>query len=63
MEEIRILRNYAMGTLIKKYAANGQFFTNEEFEKHKGEILHLGGALRKVSEALEEKGNFGQRIN
>lgn len=49
---LQILKNYAMGSLIKKYASNGLFFTNDEFEKHKGEILMVGGALYKISENI-----------
>ncbi len=56
-ERIRIIRNHAMGALIKKYSANGLFFTNEEFEKNKGEILQAGGALFRLSELVANSKN------
>ena len=51
-ESLKVIRNHAMGSLIKKYAANGQFFTNKEFEENEGKILDLGGALHRISESV-----------
>ena len=48
------LRKYSMGALIQKYAANKQFFTDEEFRMHYGEIMIVSCALRKFDEMIEK---------
>ena len=57
-EHLRIIQNITLGSLVKKYSANGLFFTDEEFEANKGEILNVAGAMARIKEhILKEKNN------
>jgi hypothetical protein len=49
-KEVKNMYDIAMGVLIDTYAANGQFFTQAEFEAHQAKILMLTHAKSKLDE-------------
>jgi hypothetical protein len=52
-EQLKVLYNHAMGTLIEKYASNGIFFTQKEFEEHRGKIFMVTLVYSKLQDLIK----------
>jgi len=53
-EAVKTLYDSSMGPVMDKYAANGRFFTQQEFEANKGQIFILSGARSKADNIIDK---------